>query len=167
MRDNLWLQQKLDIIWENYFGDVKRLNDIHIHFGRKAKRRLASIRQINRFNKNSDTEIKVTGYYKSQEIPEYIVDVTIAHELCHYAHGFASPLPKFSKFPHRGDVVDSELKRRGLGKLLALQEKWLNDNWNNVVKADVFIRKHSYSRKSTRQRKTPILNFIKKFVFSN
>lgn len=165
MRDNYWLEQKLDTIWKGYFGDIKKLNNIHIHFGRKAKKRLASIRQINRFNKDSDTEIKITGYYKNHEIPEYIVDVTIAHELCHYAHGFASPLPKFSKFPHRGDLVDNELRKRGMGKLLASQEQWLKDNWNNIVKAEIFSKKHSYSRKR-RRKSTPILNFIKKFVFS-
>ncbi len=166
MRDNYWLKQKLDMIWGKYFSDVKKLNDIHIHFGRKAKRRLASIRQINRFNKNSDTEIKITGYYKNHEVPEYIIDVTIAHELCHYAHGFASPLPKFSKFPHRGDVVDNELRQRGLGKMLALQEEWLHNSWNNVVKTEIFVKKHSYVRK-IRKKKSPVLSFIRKLVFSS
>jgi hypothetical protein len=50
MRDNFWLEQKLNFIWAKYFEDVKKLNNINIHFGRKAKRRLASIRQQNRYN---------------------------------------------------------------------------------------------------------------------
>lgn len=165
MRDNLWLEQKLDMIWDRYFSDIKRLNTIKIHFGRKAKRRLASIRQINKYNKNSDTEIKVTGYYKDIKIPEYIVDVTIAHELCHYAHGFASPLPKFSKFPHKGDIVDNELKRRGLGQLLETQEKWLKENWNNIVKHEVFTKKHRYIRK--RRNKSTLIGLFNRLVLND
>lgn len=166
MRDNFWLEQKMNTIWNQYFSDVKRLNTIKIHFGRKAKRRLASIRQINRYNKNSDTEIKVTGYYKDPAVPEFIVDVTIAHELCHYAHGFASPLPQFSKFPHKGDIVDHELKKRGLGQFLAEQEKWLKDNWNGMVNDEIFIKKHHYSRRKD-PKKTIFSDFFRRLMIKN
>lgn len=166
MRNNHWLEQELNDIWKRYFSDIEKLNNIHIVFGRKARRRLGSIRQLNRFEKSSDTEIKITGFFKSEDIPEYIVDLTIAHELCHYAHGFASPLPKFSRFPHRGDIVDRELKARGLEEPLKLQEKWLKDNWNNIVGGDIFARKHARVRRIRRKR-TPLLSFIRKFVFNS
>jgi len=138
MRDNYWLETKMEALWAKYFSDVTRLNRIHIHFGRKAKRRLASIRQLSGNNKYSDTSIQVTGFYRNQQVPEYVVDLTIAHELCHYAHGFASPLPQFSRFPHKGDIVDDELRRRGLGKALKMQEAWLKENWNTIVGETVF-----------------------------
>ena len=42
-RDEAWLQQMLDKIWDNYFQDVPQDNDVRIVFGRRAKRRLGSI----------------------------------------------------------------------------------------------------------------------------
>lgn len=157
MRDKLWLTNKLDTIWDQYFQDIPRLNQVDIHFGRRAKRRLASIRQLCRKNKHSDTEITVTSFYKDEKVPEAIVDVTIAHELCHYAHGFASPLRQYSKYPHRGDAVDKELKKRGLGEQLKYQEKWLKANWNNIVNDLVFRP----AKRKIRQRKP------KRYTFSN
>lgn len=133
MRDNDWLKLILTQIWQDYFSDIPKLNHIEITFGRQARCRLASIRQIDRRNKESDTKIIVTGYFKNDIVPKDIVEVTIAHELCHYAHGFASPLPKFSKYPHRGDIVDDELKKRGFRQKLAFQEKWLKEEWPAIV----------------------------------
>jgi hypothetical protein len=133
MRDTAWLEKILDTVWKDYFSDIPKLNKISISFGRMARRRLASIRQTNRRDKKSDTKILVTGFYKNETVPERIVRVTIAHELCHYAHGFASPLPQFSKFPHRGDIVDDELRKRGLGVDLDFQEKWLKNEWVALV----------------------------------
>jgi len=143
MRNNKWLEDQLALIWSKYFGDVPKLNNIHISFGRKAKRRLASIRQLSRKNKKSDTKITITGYYRDEQVPERVVAATIAHELCHYAHGFASPLPQFSRYPHRGDVVDNELRNRGLGEDLQFQEKWLKENWNQLVKDKIYSKKKS------------------------
>ena len=51
-------------------------------------------------------------------IPEYIIDLTLAHEMIHYMHGFNSPLPKQFRHPHAGSVVDRELKKRGFGHLI-------------------------------------------------
>ncbi|MCX6808178.1 MAG: hypothetical protein NTW50_00730 [Candidatus Berkelbacteria bacterium] len=141
MRDNLWLEQKLEQIWNQYFGEVPKLNEIKIKFGFKAKRRLASIRQKDIKNKCSDTQILVTGFFQDERVPEYVVDVTLAHEICHYVHGFASPLPKFSRYPHRGSLVDTELRERGLGKLLAEQNIWLKSTWHEIVGRDYHKRK--------------------------
>lgn len=166
MRDNAWLERKLEDIWMKYFNDVEKLNHVEIHFGRKAIRRLASIRQKSRFDKHSDTEIKVTSYYCSETVPEYVVDVTIAHELCHYVHGFASPLPKFSQYPHRGSTVDNELRKRGLGSLLTRQKKWLKDCWPDIIKSDLIGRKKTVRRRYRRQR-IGLFALIKNIVFNN
>ena len=138
MRDNHWLKSKLDEIWTAHFSDVPRLNEVSIRFGKKAKRRLASIRQLRRDSKYSDTQITVTGFYRDERVPEFVVETTLAHELCHYAHGFASPLPQYSRFPHRGDIVDSELEKRGFTERLALQKEWLESSWNNLVRDKIF-----------------------------
>lgn len=152
MRDNLWLETKLSFVWEKFFEDVPRLNKVSIRFGKRAKRRLASIRQTKRYHKFSDTMITVTGFFKLDDVPEYVVETTIAHELCHYAHGFASPLPQYSRFPHRGDLVDSELEKRGCGENLTRQKEWLESHWNNIVNDKIFLvkkRPHVQRRKSS------------------
>lgn len=130
MRNNKYLKQKLDDLWQKYFSDVVQSNKVEIQFSRKAKRRLGSIRRCHYPDQAGfDTLIYINGHFQDEAIPEYVIDATICHELAHYAHGFSSPLPKLSRFPHRGGVVDNELERRGLGGLLARETSWLKRNW--------------------------------------
>lgn len=133
MRDDSYLRDKLEQIWQRYFSDVSRPNKIKIKFGRKARKRLGSIGQ--QVSKNAevhfDTQIRINGHFKSPEIPEFVIDATIAHELCHYTHGFGSPLPKYFDHPHKGGVVEIELKKRGLKELETKEWRWLQENWKN------------------------------------
>lgn len=163
MRDNSWLQLKLAEVWEKYFSDVKKLNTVEIHFGKKAKRRLASIRQKRRDNKHSDTEIRVTSHYQDERVPEYVVTTTIAHELCHYTHGFASPHPQYFSHPHRGDVVDNELKKRGLGQQLKMQEEWLKSDWIKIVGEDIFAKRTRITRRR-RRKQVNVGNSLLRFI---
>lgn len=164
MRDNLWLENQLHKIWQGYFRDIPKFNNVEISFGRKAKKRLASIRQKSARDSNSDTEIKVTGYYKNLEIPDFVVDATLAHELCHYAHGFASPLTQYSKYPHKGDVVDIELEKRGLGDTLKKQKLWLKKNWFSIINKDQkSIRKSKKTSALKNANKISIINLIRRF----
>lgn len=128
MRNNIYLEERLQYIWGKYFSDVVKKNPIEIHFGKKARKRLGSIRE-RKCNGVSDTLIVINGHFKNPEIPENVIDATIAHELCHYAHGFGSSLPQLSKYPHRGGSVDREMERRGLGESLELEKNWLDKNW--------------------------------------
>jgi len=131
MRDNNYLKQKLAKVWQEYFPDVEQLNDVNISFGRKARKRLGSIRATK--NPPIKTKILINGYFKSRLIPDYVVEATIAHELCHYAHGFASPLPKLFKYPHRGGSIEKEMKRRGMDELVDMEEDWLSKNWKEYI----------------------------------
>ena len=98
-------------------------------------------------------------------VPETVVDATIAHELCHYAHGFASPLPRFSKFPHKGDIVDTELIRRGLKDQLEFQDKWLKQSWNSLVGERIFCGDHKKRRPHRKKAVTfgNLVNFLSNF----
>lgn len=137
MRTNQYLNDKLNEIWQEFFIDVPRDNKVIIKFGRKAAKRLGSIRKINSSSKEIfDTQILINGHFRNKQIPNFIIEATIAHELCHYAHGFSSPLPQLLRFPHRGDVVDQELKKRGLKKLEQTENKWLNKHWCKFIKGD-------------------------------
>lgn len=144
MRDEIWLKNKLSDIWGDYFEDIKQLNQIKIVFGRNARTRLGSIKM----NKNKDTLITITGLFKNLEVPEFMIDATIAHEICHYSHGFASPHPKKARFPHKGGLVNRELCNRGFGEIIKLQKSWIKLEWPKISgqkrqegrKKNIFIR---------------------------
>jgi len=149
MRDNLWLIAKLDQIWKKYFSDIERKNQIYIKFGQRACRRLGSIRQINPKDKNSATKILITGYFMDERVPEEMIGATIAHEIVHYAHGFCSPLPKLSRYPHQGGIVDNELRRRGLCEILDFQKKWLKSDWPKIIGTSPTRQRRRATRRKT------------------
>ena len=129
-RDDKWLLSRLDHLWSSYFADVTQDNPVFIRFGRYSKYRLGSIR-LERSSNN--TYITITGMFKNPKIPIEIIDHTIAHEMCHYTHGFSSPKPRLHKFPHHGGIVNKELRARGLDFLIKSYSKWLK-----VYKVELF-----------------------------
>jgi hypothetical protein len=152
-RNNTWLQRQMYELWDNYFADVPRKNLVIIKFGRRSIRQLGSIKwagkntriksimrkkDIKELHEISDdkriTVITITRHFKDPTIPEYVVNSTIAHELCHYAHGFSSPEKKRYKYPHHGSIIQKELQKRGLTKLHQQARKWLRQNWAKYLK---------------------------------
>jgi len=126
-RDEAWLQGILDKIWDNYFVEVPQENDVRIVFGRRAKRRLGSI-SLDPSNRKTSI-ITLNGIFRREDIPEFVVEATIFHELTHYAHGFNSPLEKAQAHPHAGGVMRREFAERGLLDLYLQQKKWLKEQW--------------------------------------
>ena len=47
-RDDKWLFAKLDEVWDAIFPDIYQENDVRIVWGRKARRRLGSIKPAKR-----------------------------------------------------------------------------------------------------------------------
>ena len=138
-RDDSWLFQKLDDLWDHHFLDIPQHNDVLIKFGRKARQRLGSIKQETKtvrdlLDKNRKTIITINGLFRDENVPEYVVLSTIAHEMCHYTHGFSSPLEKKFSHPHHGGVVTKEMKERGFEIISKKQKKWLKDEWPKIVK---------------------------------
>lgn len=150
MRDNKYLENLLYDIWENYFCDVPRLNIVAIKYGKYSKRQLGSIKMIkdektfNKYLKRLDIQrheledytvslITLTRYFSQDFIPEYVIKSTIVHELCHYTHGFNSPLDKIYKHPHRGNIIKKEFAKRDLLDIYVDSKEWLKDNWAKVV----------------------------------
>lgn len=123
-RDDIWLLSRLDYIWTKYFPDVKQTNKVFIRFGRHSKFRLGSIR-MDKASKNS--YITITAMFRYPNIPIEVVDHTIAHELCHYAHGFSSPNPRLHRYPHHGGIIKKELQGRGLDFLVKSYAKWMRE----------------------------------------
>jgi hypothetical protein len=121
-RNDAWLLARLDYLWSRYFADVTQENPVFIGFGKYSKFRLGSIR-LEKIS--SKTYITISGLFKDERIPIEVVDHTIAHELCHYAHGFSSPRPRLHKYPHYGGIINKELRGRGLEHLIKAYAKWL------------------------------------------
>lgn len=151
IRDNLYAESILYDLWEDHFEDVPRKNLVLVLFGRYSVRRLGSIKWVTGRTKvksllkskqdlhkvQDDPRVSVitlTKYFTHGEIPDQIVKMTVAHEMVHYAHGFHSPLPKLYEHPHRGNIVNKELIKRGLKNELEYSEVWLKDNWYKTVR---------------------------------
>ena len=129
IRDNAWLFGRLNILWSKNFTDVPQENLVLIRFGRFSKLRLGSIKLDRDSGK---TYITITGMFKDPKIPQGVVDHTIAHELCHYTHGFSSPLRRMHRFPHEGGVIKKEMENRGLIHLHYAYKEWVKSYKNQL-----------------------------------
>ncbi len=133
MRDDSWLFEKLDEVWDKHFPDIYQDNDVRIVWGRRARTRLGSIKLGKDKGNHPETIITINALFKDEKIPDYVVLGTIAHELAHYAHGFHSPLEQKFKTPHAGGIVHKELTKRGLDEVIKKQTLWLKNNWRDYV----------------------------------
>lgn len=130
MRDDLWLRERLDKIWSTLFGDVEKLNYVVVRFKGRYKNKFGHIKRL----KDGNSEIIVNGLFKDERIPEFIIDLTLAHELIHYMHGFNSPHKRQFRYPHQNGVVEKELNKRGFGYLKKLEKKWIKEEWVPYLK---------------------------------
>lgn len=150
MRNNEFLEDMLFDLWENHFCDVPRMNLVIIQFGKYSKRQLGCIKLASGrtkikglLKKKKDehvvqddgrvTVITLTKYFQHDAVPDFVIKATIAHELCHYTHGFSSPLEKRFEKPHQGNIIRKELAQRGLLENQLDADRWLKDNWLDIV----------------------------------
>lgn len=124
--DRYRLSHTLESIWQHYFPDIPRVNQVEIAYGQPWKRRLGLIRLS--FD-NTRTFIGVNSLLQQSQAPDCVLLTTIAHELTHYAHGFGSPLPRLFDHPHANNVVERELERRGLGQMARQCDEWIDNAW--------------------------------------
>lgn len=116
----------LDTIWQRYFIDIPRLNEVHIAYCYPWKSRLGLIRLS---LDNTTSFIGINALLQHSQVPECVLITTIAHELAHYAHGFGSPLPRLYEHPHANHVVEDELEQRSLGEMLRASNEWIDSQW--------------------------------------
>lgn len=131
-RDNQWLKTRLKYIWQRYFPDIAVANNVFVKFGRPAVTRLGSIKYGRHEKKN--TIITINGHFQDPQIPEFVIDGVLAHELTHYAQGFCSPLEQAFRHPHKGGVVHREMAGRGLEDMLKLERNWIKENWVGYIR---------------------------------
>lgn len=149
MRDDNWLLSRLDHLWSAYFADIPQINPVHIRFGRFARLRFGSIKM---HPKTKKTYITITGMFRDEKIPAGVVDHTIAHELCHYAHGFSSPHSRLHRFPHEGGVVTRELEKRGLIHLVRVYKEWIKEYREELKEYYRERSKFKYQRSKSKPR---------------
>lgn len=137
-RDESWLQEILDKIWDNFFEDVPQTNDVRIIYGKRSKRRLGSISLDP--SDNTTSVITMNAIFRREDIPEFVVEATIFHELTHYAHGFNSPMDKAQAHPHAGGVMRREFAERGLLDLYLQQKRWLKEHWRDILAQEFPVR---------------------------
>jgi len=126
LRDGAWLRDELSYLWRQHFGDVPQVNRVDVRFGASWKSRLGVIR-LSADERTSN--IGVNALLSQPEAPYFIARITIAHEMVHYAHGFGSPLPRKHRHPHRGRVVEKELRARGLSAEFDVYQSWIHEHW--------------------------------------
>lgn len=120
------LSSCLNWVWGQYFSDITRCNEVAIDYRYPWKNRLGLIRLS---SDSMHTCIEINTLLQILAVPDVVLLITIAHELCHYAHGFGSPLPRKYAFPHAHQVVEKELKQRNLGASLTACEAWIDHYW--------------------------------------
>ncbi len=116
----------LDWLWQHYFTDIVRVNEVLISYCYPWKTRLGLIRLS---LDKTHSFIGINSLLQSSQVPECVLITTIAHEMTHYAHGFGSPLPRLCKYPHANGVVERELERRELGECLRCSNEWIDKYW--------------------------------------
>lgn len=147
MRDDRWLEEQLQYLLQKYFSSVTITNPIQIKFGREAKYRFGSIKLLRKkglkiFRKDSTPQkslITITSMFAREHVPVGVVRYTIAHELCHYAHGFSSMNKQMFRHPHHGGIVNRELMQRGADDLIRDFKAWLKGYRKAIIAARVKI----------------------------
>lgn len=128
MRDEAWLQKRLENMWGFLFPEVERKNKVKIYFKGRWRNKFGHITKNGR-----ETHIVINSLFKDERVPEYVIDVTIAHELIHYMHGFHSPHKQQFRHPHQGGVVTKEIKERGFSHMLRKEREFFKRDWQILV----------------------------------
>jgi len=140
MRDNKWLAGRLDELHDTYFPDIDIQNTLLVRFGRASRSRFGSIiAKPVAGHRLPVTYISINALFKDESVPEYVIDATLLHEFVHYAHGFHSPIKQKFRYPHQGGIVNREIRERGAGKFLELQNKWIKAEYRAFLQTKLGI----------------------------
>jgi hypothetical protein len=126
-RNEEWLNQRLNQIWQLLYPEVPRANQVIAIFKGRWRNKFGHIKK-----KGENTEIAINSLFRNSMVPEYIIDTTLAHELTHYMHGFCSPLKRQYAHPHKGGVVTKELVKRGFGHSVRMEKTFAKTIWPSL-----------------------------------
>jgi hypothetical protein len=140
------LARLVDDLWEGYFADVPRPNDLVVGYAFPWKWRLARIRMV---LDGRWSEIGVNPLLRHPAVPHDIYIAVLAHEIVHYAQGFGSPLPRQQRHAHAHGAVGHELAWRGLGHTEQVLADWGEAVWPHL-RAEAFAQ-HRAAKRTVRQ----------------
>jgi len=129
---NNYLAKKTASLIRENFADRGVTNFLVVKTGGKWKRTLGHIKTLE--NREYGSLIEINPFLFDLEVPEYVLDYVIMHELTHYFQGFASNHEKKHKHPHRGGIVEKELQRLGWKEIQEKSDTWIKANWENILK---------------------------------
>jgi len=128
--DKYLANKAASLIREN-FPERGVTNFLVIKWGGKWSRVLGRIKPLE--NKEYGSIIEINSLLKQIEVPEYVLDYILMHELTHYFQGFGSNHERKHKHPHKGHIVEKELARHGWDEITKKSEKWIKENWKNIL----------------------------------
>ena len=129
--DNYLAKRTASLIREN-FAEKGVTNFLAVKTGKKWKRTLGHIKTLE--NREYGSMIEINPMLFDLDVPEYVLDYVIMHELTHYFQGFASNHEKKHKHPHRGGIVEKELERLGWKEIQEKSDKWIKEKWTEILK---------------------------------
>jgi hypothetical protein len=148
--DTYLARKTAQLIREN-FSERGVINLLVVQWGGKWSRTLGHIKPLKNDGKH-DAEygsiIELNKILQDPEVPEFVTEYVLIHELVHYFQGFGSNHERVAKHPHKGGVCDNEIRRIGWGEIMDKSEVWLKENWPKI------LTKHGLSiyRKSRKRR---------------
>lgn len=128
--DNYLAKKTAQLIREN-FSDKGVTNLLMVKTGKRCKRKLGHIKSIRGIE--TDSLIEINPLLFDLEVPEYVLDYVIMHELMHYFQGFCSNHEKKHKFPHKGGIVEKEMANLGWKEIQEKSDKWIKENWGRIL----------------------------------
>jgi len=119
------LAETLSRMLSEHFTDIPHPEEIEVGVGRRSRRRLGTVRRG-----PNGPSITINPLLLLDGVPEYVLDATMAHELCHVVHGYGT-LHRPKHPPHRGGRVTAELRARGLHAMTDRADAWIRSQWTN------------------------------------
>ncbi len=126
-----FLAAKTAAICREYFKHREITNLLIVKWGKPWKTKLGHIKAL-KGNPELGSVIEINTVFKDPRVPQYVIDVTILHELVHYFQGFGSNHVRRHRHPHRGGAVDNELVEFGWKELMKKQDEWVHQNWVKI-----------------------------------
>ena len=136
--DKFLSSKAASLIREN-FPERGVTNLLVVKWGKRWRNTLGHIKPLE--NAEFGSVIEINSLMKSTEVPEFVLDSVIMHELVHYFQGFGSNHEKKSRHPHKGGVVDKELARLGWAELAGKSDAWIKANWHAMVAREMGSKK--------------------------
>ena len=140
-----YLNSKAASLIRENFPERGVTNLLVVRWGRRWRNTLGHIKPLK--DEEFGSVIEINALMKSTEIPEFVIDSVLMHELVHYFQGFGSNHEQKSRHPHRGGVVDRELERLGWKEIIEKSDKWVDDNWHDFVKRELGVKKRVVKRR--------------------